>query len=219
MTGQTPQLISVSGIDGSGKTTIIDALSSDLLAKGRKVRVVWLRYNHYLTKIILGFGRLFGYTVFEQYPECRVSYHEFYRSKLLSHAFIWLTWIDTALTTLILVRIPSLFSPRLTICDRWIPDILIDLEIDTRLDLRAGHAYARLFWTLVPKSAALMVVNRDYEDIVAARPEHRYDRNLRQRYELYLALAQERSLRLIDNTGDLNDTIRTTIEWLTATRD
>ena len=202
----TPRLISVSGIDGSGKTTIIDELSSTLRSEGCNVRVVWLRYNHYLIKPVLALARLLGYTVFEHYPDCRVSYHEFYRSKILSHAFIWLTWLDAALTTVVLIYIPVRLLNRVVICDRWVPDILIDLEIDTHVELHGDSRYSRMFWALVPRSARLMVVRRGYDDIFHARPEHRYDRNLTRRFELYDVLTQYKGLNVIDNTADLEST-------------
>ena len=211
----TPRLISVSGIDGSGKTTIIDALSAKLGANGDKVRVTWLRYNHFTVKIVLAFARLFRFTTFEEHPECRVSYHEFYRSRLLSHAFILLTWIDTALATLVAVHLPLRRDDTVIICDRWIPDILIDLEIDTHMGLHENTRYHRIFWWLVPDQALLLVVNRGFDDVLSARPEHPYDRNFKNRFELYKTLAQRKNLTIIDNTGFLDATIHQTLNAVT----
>ena len=42
--------IVVSGIDGSGKSTIIEALRKSLEARGHRTACIWLRFNHYLTK-------------------------------------------------------------------------------------------------------------------------------------------------------------------------
>ncbi len=200
------RIISVSGIDGSGKTTIIDEHSSTLTAEGRNVHIVWLRYNHYLSKSVLALARLFKFTVFEDHDDCRVSYHEFYRSKMLSHVFIWLTWLDAALTTLVLVYIPSRVFNYVVVCDRWVLDILIDLEIDTHIKLHRNSRYSRMFWGLVPSDAQLTVINRSYDDILDARPEHRYDRNLAERYRLYGVLMEYNDLIVIDNTADLEST-------------
>jgi thymidylate kinase len=208
----TPRLISVSGIDGSGKTTIIDALSAELGANGRKVRVNWLRYNHYTVKIVLAFARLFRFTTFEQYPDSRVSYHEFYRSRLLSHAFILLTWLDTALATIFAVHLPLRRGDTVVICDRWIPDILIDLEIDTGMGLHKNTHYHRMFWWLVPNRARLLVVVRGFDDVLHARPEHPYDRNFENRFELYKTLAKRKNLAIIDNTGSLDATIQQALD-------
>ena len=208
------RLLSVSGIDGSGKTTIIDELTRVLREDGNTVHVIWLRYNHYLTKAVLALGRLLGYTVFEDHPDCRVSYHEFYRSKPLSHAFIALTWLDTAITSFITVYSRIWFSDSVVICDRWIPDILIDLEIDTHFDLDETSTYGKLFWFLVPRNARLFVVARGYDSVLDSRPEHRYDRNLKPRFELYAQLAADNHLEVIDNTGPLDETLRQTVARL-----
>jgi hypothetical protein len=201
------KIFSVSGIDGSGKTTIVTGLASSLRSQGDNVRVFWLRYNHYLTKPLLVMARLLGYTVFEQHGDCRVSYHEFYRSKVLSHAFIWLTWLDALLTTFFLVWIPVRLFDQIVICDRWVPDILIDLEIDTHICLQGDSWYNKMFWALVPAAARLMVVYRGYEDVVEARLEHHYDRNLGKRFELYNISAKHKNVTVIDNTADLERTL------------
>lgn len=210
----TRKIISVSGIDGSGKTTIIDELSATLRTKGRNVRVIWLRYNHYSVKIVLAFARLFRFTTFEEHPGCRLSYHEFYRSRLLSHAFILLTWLDTTLATLFSVYLPSRRPDSVIICDRWIPDILIDLEIDTHMGLLEETLYHRMFWWLVPNGARLVVIDRGFDDVLQARPEHPYDRNFETRFQLYKTLAERKKLDIIDNTGSLDATLRQTLDIL-----
>jgi hypothetical protein len=63
-----------------------------------------------------------------------------------------------------------------------------------------------MFWALVPREARLMVVHRGYDDILNARPEHRYDRNLAKRFELYDVVTKNKGLDVIDNTADLATT-------------
>jgi hypothetical protein len=63
-----------------------------------------------------------------------------------------------------------------------------------------------MFWALVPRAARLMIVRRGYHDISHARPEHRYDRTLTKRFELYDVLTQYKGLDVIDNTADLENT-------------
>ena len=55
---QVPKIICLSGVDGSGKTTLSKMLANELHKKGFNVSYVWMRYNHYLTKPLLGFCRL-----------------------------------------------------------------------------------------------------------------------------------------------------------------
>ena len=40
------KIIAISGIDGCGKTTVIEKLQEELSQKGLPVKYVWLRYNH-----------------------------------------------------------------------------------------------------------------------------------------------------------------------------
>jgi hypothetical protein len=197
----------VSGIDGSGKTTVVESLAQALRENGRDVRTVWLRYNHYLTKIVLGLGRLSGLTEYQYFPGCRVGYHHFHRSWFFSHLFILTTWVDTALTTLICVILPRLLPHRITICDRWVPDILIDLEIDTHIDVSRHPLYGRLFWGLVASDIPLLILQRDIEDVRAARLENQYDKNFEKRFRLYESMASLDRCRRVDNSGSLHETV------------
>jgi hypothetical protein len=100
---------------------------------------------------------------------------------------------------------------KIIICDRWIPDILIDLEIDTRLLLVDSSRYHKMFWLLVPSWARLLIVDRNFDEVRHARREHQYDRNFKTRFELYKTLARNRNLAIIDNTGSIEATIRHTM--------
>lgn len=200
------RIISVSGIDGSGKTTIIEQIVTDLRAENIDAKYVWLRYNHYLTKLLLGLCRLMKLTVYENHNGVRVGYHEFFKSRIVSFLFVVTTWIDTALATLVRVYIPVL-AGRTVVCDRWVPDILIDLELDTRWSGRAKKIAEKWFYSLVPGAATLLVVSRGFDDVKAARDEHEYDRNFKQRFELYNLLASSGRCQLIDNTGTIENTV------------
>ena len=86
-----PDLIYVMGIDGSGKSTVSEYLADELREKGYDVDVVWLRFNHVITKPLLGFCRLIGLTRYETCDGIRVGYHDFYKSSVISFFFILLT--------------------------------------------------------------------------------------------------------------------------------
>ena len=88
------QFIVISGIDGCGKTTIIEQIRQKLEQQGYKTQYEWMRYNHRLVKPVHGFCRIVGlsrkYEVDGQY----IWRHEFYRNKLFSKFYIALTWLD-----------------------------------------------------------------------------------------------------------------------------
>ncbi len=205
-------ILSYSGIDGSGKTSIIDGVSSALKKDGIKTRYIWLRYNHYLTKLLLVFCKIIGLTEYHTIDGIRVGYHNFYKSKTVSYLFIALTYIDTLIVTVLLVYIPKIFSNTTIICDRWILDILIDLEIDTRLKLVDTYI-SRLFFTLIPDRAKCFIIYREYDSVLRARDEHKIDENFKDRYELYYSNKHNRC-KTISNTKSLEDVINEAVEMV-----
>ncbi len=206
------KIIIVSGIDGSGKTTIIEAVKSELARQGCESRYVWLRYNHYLTKFLLAFCRVIGLTKYEHFEKSRVGYHNFHKSKLISWLFILLTFIDTLGVSIYKVYLPSLFSKKTTICDRWVIDILIDLEVDTRLDFSHGSFVSRLFKYLLPSDSHYFIIKRESDVVRKARDESMNDRNFPRRYSLYERHSGEPGVQLIDNNGTLKNTIKQVVE-------
>jgi thymidylate kinase len=200
-------IISISGIDGSGKTSIIEGLSSEFEASGQQTKYVWLRYNHYLTKILLGFCRLVGLTRYEYPDGIRVGYHEFYRSRPVSWLFIIFTFIDTLAASIFLVYLPSLFTSRVLICDRWVLDIMIDLEIDTNIKFQTNGRLERLFLRLLPRNTQCFLVMREQAAVLHSRPENCRDRNFTRRWELYREYAGRPWVTVIANDGSIQDAV------------
>lgn len=52
--------IIISGVDGSGKTTVINSLKDKLEQQGKTVDYIWMRYNHYTVKAMNAFCTYFG---------------------------------------------------------------------------------------------------------------------------------------------------------------
>jgi len=98
---QVPKVICLSGIDGSGKTTLSQMLANEFKKKGYKVHYVWMRYNHYFTKPLLGICRLVGLTKYYRIENYRIGFHLFYKSKPISILFIFLKLIDTYIATVL----------------------------------------------------------------------------------------------------------------------
>jgi len=88
------RVICLVGIDGVGKSTVANMLSDAFRSSGKEARVVWLRYNHLLSKPILLLGRIFGLTRYETIRSLRVGYHYFYKSRFVSYAFIFFQYLD-----------------------------------------------------------------------------------------------------------------------------
>ena len=197
------QIVSLSGVDGCGKTAIINELRVMLAARGQRSRYVWLRYNHYTSKILLGFCRLAGLTRYEKKGGVRVGYHDFEKSRIVSWLFVATTYLDTLLASLVKVYVPSLFGSTVIYCDRWIVDIMVDLEIDTGLRFERDTWPGRLFWRLVPARCRCLVIDRDEGKLKAARPENAIDADFDQRIALYRRHAADPRITALRNDGSV----------------
>lgn len=211
-----PRIIAVTGVDGSGKTTLTNWLRQELHARGYAPRFVWSRFNNYVSLPFLAATRLSGHNVYRVCAGVRMGFHEFERLPLpLRYLFVGLQAVDVNIATLLKIRLTSRHAP-VTICERGPWDTLVDVAADTALDRLAGPFFARLFYGQLARYGDMVLVSRDADLIEGARPELKFDTKLRERQRLYRRLADIGSWKILDNNGDLNDTKREFSKWLTA---
>lgn len=208
------RVVSVSGLDGCGKTTIIEALRQEFEARGMPASYIWLRYNHYFTRLLHGFCRLIGYTKYENHNDMKIGYHEFHHSQLISWVAIMLNLVDTFLATLIYVYLPLLFTRRIILCDRWVFDIIVDMAVDTRKELTPLPWWGNAFLWLVPQSARCFLIQRNRKALEEARPENIFDRNYLLRRQMFDALAIHNHLVEISNDRTIQEAVHDILNYL-----
>lgn len=211
----TSRIIAVTGVDGSGKTTLTNWLKEDLRARGHAPGFVWSRFNNYLSKPFLAATRMTGHNVYRVHEGIRMGFHEFERLPLLlRYLFVGLQAVDANIATLLKIRVPSGHIP-VTICERGPWDTLVDVAADTALDGLANPFMLRLFCGQLLRRTDVVLVDRDVDLIESCRPELKFDVKLRQRRLLYRRLAALGGWKVLDNNGDLNDTKKDFSAWLT----
>ncbi len=200
-----PRVIYVMGIDGTGKTTVVEWLAQTLREQGYQVDVQWLRFNHVLSKPLLAFCRLVGLTRYEKKDGIRVGYHDFHRSKIVSWLFVLFQYLD-ALRVKMTRVLPRLRNERgIVILDRYVYDIIIDLMIDTGIDDLDNTWLGRALIGLLPEGAAVLPLVREREALLAARPESAVDDNFMRRLQLYEQLVARQKLPVMENNSSLDD--------------
>lgn len=199
--------IVISGIDGSGKTTVISSLKSELESKGYKVEYIWLRFNHYFAKILHAFARLVGLSVKVKNEMGIVWQHRFYHSSLFSSFYILATYFDSLIGKIKFnKKIKS--NPDFIICDRWIPDVIIDLGTKTHNQNVLEKKWAKHFFNIMPKESFLFVIDRNSKDIIECRIENKLDPDFGYRNRLYSDLIGKDYVTKIDNSGSIDNSVK-----------
>lgn len=200
-----PRCVVISGIDGSGKTTVINQLQSDLKEQGLRTAYIWLRFNHYLAKVMHAMARLLGLSVKVHSEMGETWQHQFYKSPIFCDLYIITTYIDTYLSKIKYNRAAKGYD--IVICDRWITDIIVDLATKTHRSHFINGKWAKRFLKILPENALLFVVYRETQDVVDCRLENKVDPDFQFRLDIYKRLLGKNFIHPVDNRGTISNSI------------
>lgn len=120
--------IMLSGPDGTGKSTIANALILRLNDSNHELNHVWLRFNHYLAKFVNMVGRITGKSYYETYSWGKLGYHDY--KGIVGIFYIIAVYLDHLIFNTF-IRKRYLKQNKKYLIDRFIIDIIADLIIDT----------------------------------------------------------------------------------------
>ena len=210
------RIIAVTGVDGSGKTTLTDWLRKELQTRGYAPGFVWSRFNNYVSLPFLAVTRLSGHNVYRVHSGVRMGFHEFERLPMpLRYLFMGLQAVDVNIATLFKIRLPARHAP-VTICERGPWDTLVDVAADIVNEQMVELNISRVFCNQLANQADIVLVERRADLIEASRPELKFDGKLRLRQQMYRRLADIGGWKILDNNGALNETMRDFSEWLNS---
>lgn len=193
------RFVGLVGVDGSGKTFLLDRLSAGLVEAGIDHRHVWSRFRNYLSKPLLGLARLTGHNVKVRVGDVRIGYHEFGRSRPLAWLFLALQVLDNAVDILVRYRLRPGAGPILG--DRCVLDTLVDLAVDTGMDDLVVERLGPPLAALLPRPRLVVLVSRSPRLVGRDRPDALLDRDFARRRALYRRLAARFALPVVENDG------------------
>lgn len=205
--------IVISGIDGSGKTAVINALQEKLKQEGKKPYYIWMRYNHYFVKVMNASARILGLSVKVHNEMGTVWEHRFYKSRLFCRIYVICSYLDNLISKFKVKRI-SIDEYEFVICDRWINDILIDLGAESRVMNFLDSQWYNRFQSILPENTIQFLIERRKEDILDCRIENQVDPNFPYRYQLYSYLATKKEVHVINNSGTIENSVEQIIKYL-----
>lgn len=203
---QQPNLIFITGVDGSGKSFITEKLIGELKKREIPVRHLWSRFNNIVTKPLLAFCRLIGLNYYETKNGTRIGYHDFEKSKIISWCFIICQLVDIWIVTLVKIW-PQIITNNILVCDRGAYDTLIDVMVDTKNRSLGCSKIGEAFLLLLPRRHKVFFLQRDPKLIISSRPDVEVDKNFDLRRELYRFCAQRFNWLVVDNNGHPDDTL------------
>lgn len=204
--------IVISGVDGSGKTTVIEGVRQQLEADGNKVGYIWMRYHHKLVKVMHAIAKVSGLSYKEKTEMGDIWLHRFYGSRLFCQLYILCSYIDSWMARKKPVRLAASEGLDFVICDRWVNDIIIDMGSEThRTDILESKWYKR-YQSLLPKDCFQFVVLRDRKDVLGCRVENTFNEAFDYRYNLYQKIINKPGIIMVDNTGTIDNSIKQVLD-------
>ncbi len=204
------RLIAICGSDGSGKTTLADALARELRKSGREPRRLWSRFRNYLSRPFLAAMHLTGHCRRLHRNGISVGVRDFRRSPVLAHIFLLLQTLDQILDILFRFRLRR----GLLVADRCVYDTLVDLALDSGRPDYVFRRIAPLLLALLPEPRLVVLLRRPPSLVARDRPDALIDGRDGARRLLYERLARECDLPVVETAGTVADALRALTELL-----
>lgn len=201
------KIIFLTGVDGCGKTFLLQRLIDVLESQGYPSIHIWSRFNNYLSKPLLAFARFWGLSYYENTKGVRVGYHDFEKSPVISFLFIWLQLCDVWIASICKFWIPIIKGNVVIVADRGPHDTLMDVAIDTGQDDLPRGFFQTLFISAVPFPHKILFIDRDQDKIESSRPDVKCDRKFQHRLKLYVNNAEHLGFKKISNNGTVEQTM------------
>ncbi len=174
-------LIFVTGIDGSGKTTVAEELRKALTDEGVPAVRVWFRFPYLTTLPILLIARLVGATRTYAAKGKVFSVHFFER---FWKPFAALLLIDFAIHYLVRVLLRKALSVAV-IVERGPVDTLVDVMADGSVGPEGINGLIGRVMISLQRRGFTVCLDASYETVTGRRPEALADPKFRYRYLLY----------------------------------
>lgn len=197
--------VCLTGIDGSGKTTLAAALRARLVARGVRAGYARCKYESILMNAAVAVAK---WTLsrrgmnMNDFSERYQTKKALFQSRFLRRAYHLAIRISYVPQIWFKVRLPLMLG-RSIVCDRYIYDTVVDLAADTGMSPDEAHQTALGYLRLAPKPDLLFVLDVDGETAWQrnlAKRDHLTLHYIDERREIYLALAKRLKAETIDSS-------------------
>jgi thymidylate kinase len=190
-------LICLSGIDGTGKTTLAMKLQNELDSAGVRCKYIWFRNARLLSLPFLALCYLAGFAEIAMIDgNKRVGIYYFYRNRIVAHLWLWISAVDMFVVSQWKIQLPLRLG-NTVIADRYVIDALVDLISDTGINDLNSYPY-KLLLRLLDRGSVAAVLTVDEEESLRRKNDSISSAYLVQRRQLYLSVATKLQIPVID---------------------
>ncbi len=193
--------LAVVGLDGAGKTSVINNLLADRRIEAHNVKYVWFRFSHMTSLPVLAASRLIGATRREDGQ----MVHRFSNHGVLAFLYPRLLYVDMWILSFFKIRIPLRIG-RIVVLDRCTIDSVVDLSIDLGDSSFISSPLAQRFFNLLPGTGKIVMLDISPSTATARRPSLAGDSSSITRRLLYSRISQALSIPIISNDGEIEAT-------------
>ncbi|KUK17002.1 hypothetical protein [Thermococcus sibiricus] len=214
------KLLCISGIDGSGKTTISRILVKELQGKNKKACYIYGRIIPIFTRIGIFFGKAFILkqskgAVSKSYKDYEAHKKSFLKNNILLRVLFKYSFLFEQLIQIYIKVVPKILFCDYVILDRYIYDTIIT-DISPNLEMSSQDALnlTKKYLKFVPKPSMIILI--DVPEEIAYRrktdiPHIDYLKIRRKLYlEVFMGLKEDDTgvpIYIIDGTKDISELI------------
>ena len=196
-------IIFLSGIDGSGKTTLAKSLVESLESRGLAADYVWYRWTAFFSYPLLALCRALGYTKREGYLVVR----EYYRNGAIASLWAILYPLDYVLCSLVKIRTMRRTNS-VVVFDRFIPDIIADVIFQTRINILKKFV-GKILLSHLKRENFLGIILDVNEEVALSRKDDIPTRNYVEfKRSIYRVLAHAMGWRVLDGCRSVEENVR-----------
>jgi thymidylate kinase len=205
--------IAISGIDGSGKSTIASRIMALQRRRGLRVRVIWFRWRALTLYVLYAYSRLRRLYVKFYHPIAKRWFlvHVFRLDPVTALLYPYLLFLDLAIHY-IFNRISLLvLGVEVVIYDRFFLDALVDSLYESR---RCSKRLLRLYLSMHSKSSRSVVLDVDIKTAVERKKDIVSLKELEFKRKLYLLLAKYLNIPVVNARKSVDDVVQEVCEKL-----
>jgi len=209
---KNPRCIAISGLDGSGKTTLANSLAEYLRSKGYKTKFVWIRSPHtfaYLISRIL--IRLGWHQTFRNPTGIVISRFELYENTVIRNTWSLIEFFSILPLIIFKIWLPYLLGYKI-VCDRYVIDSAVHIALTTQ-DMNFPDSFlGSLLLKTIPKKSVVIFLDANLSTVLKRRPDVEYSIDeIKNEMKLYRAFMRKVKTLSFDSATQSAEKIRNKI--------